>query len=251
MSNKKLYLVFSFVLAIFLGLAWSFSSAVFFNIDLWWTAPTRPQYMKRNMTPIHFKDNWNDFGWFMYFANGLTATWDASDQIFYVQTSVSDALECMQMVKWFYYNAERGERLWPLDPNTAEDWWMSLSFEGWLYTRCHGSGYNDRLRACAQSGSEQTIEICEREVADKFIDSHGYYGKIVNDYNWVKFGLIGWTNYNINTSNNSNKGVPSLFTSSTLGIDHSNYKYISGFSSKTPQPFFKNLTLSHLLPKLK
>ena len=53
--------------------------------------------------------------------------------------------------------------------------------------------------------------------------------------------LCDYNNKNINY-NNSNKGVPSLFTSSTLGIDHSNYKYISGFSSKSPHPFFKNLT---------
>ena len=209
MSNKKLYLVFSFVLAIFLGLAWSFSSAVFFNIDLWGVAPARPQYMKRNMTPIHFKDNWNDFWWFMYFANGLTATGDVSDQTYKVQMTVDDAVECMQMVKWFYYNAERGERLWPLDPNTAESWWMSLSFDGWfwLYTRCHGSGYNAKLSACAGSGSEKAIEDCQREVSDKYVDSHGYYWTLIHDYNWVKFGLIGWTNYNINTSNNSHKGV--------------------------------------------
>ena len=53
--------------------------------------------------------------------------------------------------------------------------------------------------------------------------------------------LCDYNNKNINY-NYSNKAIPSLFTSSTLGIDHSNYKYISGFSSKSPHPFFKNLT---------
>ena len=54
--------------------------------------------------------------------------------------------------------------------------------------------------------------------------------------------LCDYNNKNINY-HNSNKAIPSLFTSSTLGMDHSNYKYISGFSSKSPQPFLKNLTV--------
>ena len=49
-------------------------------------------------------------------------------------------------------------------------------------------------------------------------------------------------NNNIGNKNNNN-AMPSLFTSSTLGID---YKYISGFSSKTPQQFLKTINSSHL-----
>ena len=206
MNNKKLYLVFGFMLAALVGLIGSFASAVQFKIDFLGATPVRPQYMRRNMTLIHYKDNWNNFGWFMYFANGVTSTWDVSDQIFKVQTSVSDAVECMQMVKWFYYNAERWERLRPLDPDTSATWWMSsygLSLDGWLYTRCHGSGYDSRLRACAQSGSEQEIANCTRGVADEFIDSHGYYGRLIHNYKWLSFWLIVWTSY----TDMSNKGV--------------------------------------------
>lgn len=49
----------------------------------------------------------------------------------------------------------------------------------------------------------------------------------------------------IKTKNNTNNNsvVPPLFTTSTLGLD---YKYMSGFSSKSPQHFLKNInTLSN------
>ena len=44
---------------------------------------------------------------------------------------------------------------------------------------------------------------------------------------------------NNNTINSS--VVPPLFTNSTLGLDYNNYKYMSGFSSKSPQHFLKNI----------
>ena len=42
-------------------------------------------------------------------------------------------------------------------------------------------------------------------------------------------------------NNNNNSVVPSLFTTSALGLDYNNYKYMSGFSSKSPQHFLKNI----------
>lgn len=49
-----------------------------------------------------------------------------------------------------------------------------------------------------------------------------------------------------NNNNNNNSVVPPLFTTSTLGLEYNNYKYMSGFSSKSPQHFLKNInTLSN------
>ena len=46
----------------------------------------------------------------------------------------------------------------------------------------------------------------------------------------------------IKTKNNNNNSVVSpLFTTSILGLDYNNYKYMSGFSSKSPQHFLKNI----------
>ena len=42
--------------------------------------------------------------------------------------------------------------------------------------------------------------------------------------------------------------VPPLFTTSTLGLENNNCKYMSGFSPKSPQNFLKNIsTLSNKL----
>ena len=208
MSNKKFYQMFVFVFVAAVLLFWSIASAVTFKIEFENESHVRPQYMKRNITPIHFKDNWNDFGWFLYFANWVTSTWDLSEDPVYIETTDgNDAVECMQMVKWFYYNAERGERLWPLDPNTAEDWWMSdLELDNWIYTRCHGSGYSAKMGECADETyypTEASREGCEMKVAEDFSDTHGYYGHLSHTYKWLKFWLIVWTAY----ENNSNKWV--------------------------------------------
>ena len=51
--------------------------------------------------------------------------------------------ECQIHVKGFYYNAERWERLWPLDEET----WSTmpgmekLKTDGWIYTACRRPGY--------------------------------------------------------------------------------------------------------------
>ena len=46
----------------------------------------------------------------------------------------------------------------------------------------------------------------------------------------------------IKTKNNNNNSIaPPLFTTSTLGLDYNNCKYMSGFSSKSPQHFLKNI----------
>ena len=42
-------------------------------------------------------------------------------------------------------------------------------------------------------------------------------------------------------NNNNNSVVSPLFTTSILGLDYNNYKYMSGFSSKSPQHFLKNI----------
>lgn len=204
MSNKKLHLVFGLVLAAFVGLIWSFTSAVSFKIDLWSMGPIKPSQMRPNMMLIHFTDKWNDFGWFVYFANGITSTWDVTNEKLYVQTSLADAVECRQMVKWFYYNAERWERLRPLDPDTADEWDMNLSFSGWIYTRCHGSWYEAALQnQCWSLNKESGLEDCKTRVANDFVDTHGYYGNITHVYSWLTFWLIAWTNY----SNTSDKWV--------------------------------------------
>lgn len=195
MSNKKLHLVFGLVLAVFVGLIWSFASAVTFTMHFWdaWK-PTRTEFIIKNMTPIHFTDNWNDFHWFIYFSNGITTGSDTSETVdnWYEVVSNGVSYECQQRVKWFYYNAERGERLWQLDGD-----YNGIHLSGWLYTRCRKEWYIDALKNCAWSGNESQIEACRNQAANDFIDSHGYYGMIEHN-DWLqKYYLAAWTDYKI------------------------------------------------------
>ncbi|MBO7505187.1 hypothetical protein J6T66_03470 [bacterium] len=58
MSNKKLQLVFGLALSAFVWMMGAYVSAVNFTIQLDSSSSVvRPEYIRRNMTPIHFKDN--------------------------------------------------------------------------------------------------------------------------------------------------------------------------------------------------
>ncbi len=54
---------------------------------------------------------------------------------------------CTKQVRWLYFNAQRGKRLWPLDQETLEllqqqnSWYNNLELTGWWYTTCD-SGAN-------------------------------------------------------------------------------------------------------------
>ena len=209
MRNKKLCLVSSFILALSIGLFWSFTSAVTFKINFSGVT-TRPEYMKLNMVPVHFTDNGNDFGWFIYFANGLSDTSDVDDttDVYYKVTAYGwgngekDAFECMQKVKWFYYNAERWERLWPLGDNMT-----GVTVMGWLYTRCRKAWYVDALLWCGELPSEEEREECESKKRDEYVDSHGYYGMVTHKTAWWDFVLSAWTNYVVNNWVEVSKGT--------------------------------------------
>lgn len=168
-----------------------------------------PDRILDNMMYIHFADNWNDFGGFMYFSNNL---WDEedmeSDEIFEVAATGHDSsYECRSQVKWFYYNAERWERLRPLDNETwsglSEDW---LQMTWWIYTLCAQSGYQAALGECENgiySGCEQCdYNECVAKVRNDFsAGGYGYYWSIQHVYKWITGNLIMWVEYDANDNN--------------------------------------------------
>lgn len=193
MSNKKLHLILWLVLAMFVGVVWSFTSAISFKITFAGSLPARAGYMRRNMTPIHFKDNWNDFGWFIYFSNGIgTGGVEADGE--YTVAFGGQVYECQQKAKWFYYNAERGERLWVLDDSYSMP---RVAFSGGLYTRCTREWFRDAMSNCKDEDNETAREDCEREVREAYVDTHWYYWMIRHTYEdgSNKFVLSAWTNY--------------------------------------------------------
>jgi len=157
-----------------------------------------PDRILDNMMYIHFADNWNDFGGFMYFSNNL---WDEedveSDEIFEVAATGHDSsYECRSQVKWFYYNAERWERLRPLDNETwsglSEDW---LQMTWWIYTLCAQSGYQAALQKC-ETDNTKDYNICAEEVRLSFsAGGYGYYWSIQHVYKWITGNLIMWVEY--------------------------------------------------------
>ena len=200
MSNKKLHLVFWFILAVFVGVIWNFTSAVNFRIHFDEWLPVRAGYMRRNITSIHFKDNWNDFGWFIYFSNGTNMEGEEAegtgDYEVKIKKSTSpdvyDIFECQQRVRWFYYNAERGERLWALDDSYSID---NVEVGGWLYTRCRRKWFKDAMKICSEKSSETDRETCEEDARNNYVDSHGYYWMVTHKYLGNDYFLAVWTDY--------------------------------------------------------
>ena len=194
MRNKKLHLIMWLVLTMFVGVVWSFTSAVSFTLEFWEYIKSESWWaIRQNMVPIHFNDNWNDFHWFIYFSDGIVeATWWVNQR--YLVTvaggAADDKLECQKKVKWFYYNAERGERLRPLDGGYG-----GIIASGWIYTRCRQAGYSEELKRRCKEMWESEREACEKEVEKEFVDSNGYYWIVTHNYNWETIALVAWTNY--------------------------------------------------------
>lgn len=193
MSNKKLQLVFGLALSAFVWMMGAYVSAVNFTIQLDSSSSVvRPEYIRRNMTPIHFKDNWNDFIWFIYFANGIVEDEGTSPDVSetYIVQAGTEKLECFQKVNWFYYSAERWERLWPLGTGFG-----GVEFSGGIYTRCTKIGYVDKLKGCAEKNNENDREDCEKKAREEYADTHWYYWMITHTYNSQTFALVAWTDY--------------------------------------------------------
>jgi hypothetical protein len=180
----------------FVGVIWGFTSAINFSINFNSSTTVRAGYMRRNIAPIHFKENWNDFGWFVYFSNGVGTgdDYDINEAPYIVVLTGENKkiYECRQRVKWFYYNAERGERLRSLD-DTYDMGWVEV--RGWFYTRCNRAWFRDKIKKCWDEKNEALREECEKNAREAFADTHWYYWMIWHEYHGHTFLLSAWTNY--------------------------------------------------------
>ena len=199
MKNKKL--LFKSGLAAFICLCFglSFWSAVNFHLNLEWIRVLAQDSVLENMMYVHFADNQNDFGWFLYFSNWLTSKGDEGE-LFEISTDEQSGTvyECSTQVKWFYYDNERWERLWPIDQDTRSgvllNAWLETTW--WIYTDCAEAGYKEALAECEGNG-DQTYEECTEAVRENFkADPYGYYWYIGQSYSWQNLNLIMWVNYN-------------------------------------------------------
>ena len=191
MNNKKLWSKIGISLVLLWWLSVSLTSAAKINVHLW--ANVLPDISR--LSPIHFADNGNDFWGFIYFSN----VWDD----IFVATGEVEAwgmeYVCDKQLRWFYYDAQRWERLWPLDERTAEALEIEDSgFSWWLYTAClNEDSYQEALGHCDddQSSGDADREACVEQARANNMDNNGFYGMVKHTYSGNNFTLIAWVEY--------------------------------------------------------
>ena len=205
MKNKNLWLKLSLLAFSVLWFSISFSSAVKFNLNVEWIKALSRDAIKENMMNIHFADNWNDFWGFFYFSNG---SGEEVEWNYEVGTSDKSNFVCGKQIRWFYYNAERWERLWPLDDQTWQNipWINGLNTSWWIYTLCGNSWYVAAMEGCKEGnfGSQKNLSYsdCVNEVKNAYpSDGFGYYGQLNQTYSWQEFKLTVGVDYNVPTLN--------------------------------------------------
>ena len=204
MKKNLLLKVWLVVLSLWLICPLFTSATVFHLTGLEKVYALSKEKMEDNMMYIHFADNWNDFGGFMYFSDWIWG--DSSSSGAEIKTDFNDqTYVCRRKVRWFYYNAERWERLWPLDNETWKGLtgleWLITSW--WIYTICAQSWYDEALKRC-EYGTYEDCPLCDYNLCVetarlKFgTDWYGYYGSLDQEYSWQKYNLTMWVRYDIN-----------------------------------------------------
>ncbi|MCS6982572.1 MAG: hypothetical protein NZL83_00090 [Candidatus Absconditabacterales bacterium] len=94
--------------------------------------------VKQFFSPIHFVGGGNDFGG-GFFGIG---TKDRTQTI----SLNGETITCKRQIIGFYFNSQRGNRLWPLDQETlnqlkgSDQSYARLTLEGGIFTNCEGPG---------------------------------------------------------------------------------------------------------------
>lgn len=148
------------------------------------------QALANRFSTVHFNVGGNDFwgGFFWTEAKKLS-----TPQII-TTTANWEALSCTDQVRGFYYNSQRGERLWPLDTESKTDlllvkWdYKNLSINGGFYTNCQKGSINEKN------------EFIPKETDKKTNPHTAIYGRITHEYKGKQYSLYaGLLN---NTTNN-------------------------------------------------
>ena len=146
------------------------------------------QALANRFSTVHFNVGGNDFwGGFFWTDTKVLAT----PQII---TANWEKLSCTDQVRGFYYNSQRGERLWPLDEESKGDlssvkWdYSNLEVVGGFYTNCQKGSINEKN------------EFIPKETDKKTNPHTAIYGRITHEYKGKQYSLYaGLLN---NTTNN-------------------------------------------------
>lgn len=100
----------------------------------WILAPA--QY---NPVQINFNSNGNDSIWMLFLIDSKTISWE---NVILSWTTYT----CTKQIRGLYYNAARGNRIWPLDQDTytvltgVDTSYLTVDLTWWLFTNCSGTG---------------------------------------------------------------------------------------------------------------
>lgn len=157
------------LLTVFLWFGVMYVSAVtlnFMGINIW--------SIDKKFSEVVFRAAGNDFMWSFFWLNARSlTTWEVVS----ISWSVWSTKTCFKQVRWLYYNAQRWNRIWPLDDATKDyllsydNSYNNLTISGWLYTSCSG-------------------------------DEYSIYGQIKYTVSWDSYSsyLVAWTKYNRDTN---------------------------------------------------
>ena len=130
------------------------------------------QALANRFSTVHFNVGGNDFwGGFFWTDTKVLAT----PQII---TANRETLSCTDQVRGFYYNSQRGERLWPLDEDSKTDlqsvkWdYKFLEINGGFYTNCQKNSTNGKNETDNRTNPHTAI-----------------YGRITHEYKGKQYSL--------------------------------------------------------------
>ena len=156
---------------------------------------------------IHFSEFKNDFWWLFYFKwlNDIFNPTQEEEEYQYKIVDDDDySVHCNNQLKWFYYNAERWERLWPIDEDTKNTrGFTGLNMTWWIYANCTPNleNFQEELSKCSsdeewveEENQEKTSE-CIESIKEKYLDMFSFYGGVTHEYSWQNFVLAVWVKY--------------------------------------------------------
>ena len=149
----------------------------------------KDQTLANKFSTVHFNVWGNDFGGGFFWTEAKNLS---TPQII-TTTANWEALSCTDQVRGFYYNSQRGERLWPLDEESKTDlksikWdYDNLTINGGFYTNCQKGSINEKKEFIPDTTDNRTY-------------SHtAIYGRITHNYKEKQYSLYaGLLNHTAN-----------------------------------------------------
>ena len=139
----------------------------------------KDQTLANKFSTVHFNVWGNDFGGGFFWTEAKNLS---TPQII-TTTANREALSCTDQVRGFYYNSQRGERLWPLDEESKTDlksvkWdYDNLTINGGFYTNCQKGSINEKKEFIPDKTDNRTY-------------SHtAIYGRITHTYKGREYSI--------------------------------------------------------------